>query len=194
LARPVAAHVDSILSGRIPLLKLAEILEFPATSWDKRIAADLTAELEHHLADKISTIPEMRRFLAVKGYRELRQRIEANIEGKSGAEALRAAMMSMRRYAMERPGMSAATFRNPEIDSPEWRTAQMDLVKVMFAIFAQLGITGEQAQHALRILRSFVRGFVMHEMGASFLEPLEYDQSYAIGVEVFIKGLSVLQR
>ena len=42
--------------------------------------------MERHLAEKISTIPEMRRFLAVKGYRELRQRIEDDIAGKSGAE------------------------------------------------------------------------------------------------------------
>ena len=96
-------------------------------------------------------------------------------------------MMSMRRYALERPGMSAATFRNPEIDSPEWRAAQMQLARVVFAIFAQLGIKGEQAQHALRIMRSFVRGFVLHEMGASFLEPLEHDQSYEIGIEAFYR-------
>jgi hypothetical protein len=50
-------------------LKLAEVLDLPVTSWDKRIAADLTGEMEQHLAEKISTIPEMRRFLAVKGYR-----------------------------------------------------------------------------------------------------------------------------
>jgi hypothetical protein len=55
LARPVDQSLriaDSISSGRIPLLKLAEILEFPVTSWDKKIAADLTAEMEHHLAEK----------------------------------------------------------------------------------------------------------------------------------------------
>jgi hypothetical protein len=174
-------------------LKLEEILEFPATGWDKKIAADLTGEMERHLAEKISTLPEMRRFLAVKGYRELRQLIETDIAGKSGADALRAAMTSMRRYALDRPGMSAATFRNPEVDSPEWRAAQMELVAVMFAIFLQLGIEGEQAQHGLRILRSFVRGFVVHEMGASFLDPLEHDQSYAIGIEIFIEGLGVLR-
>jgi len=174
-------------------LKLADILELPATSWDKRIAADLTAEMERHLAEKFSTIPEMRRFLAVKGYRELRQLVESDIAGKSGADALRAAMMSLRNYALERPGMSAATFRNPEIDSPEWRAAQMELAMVLFGIFAQLGIRGEKAQHALRIARSFVRGFVLHEMGASFLEPLEHEQSYAIGVNVLIAGLGVLR-
>lgn len=175
-------------------MKLAEILEFPVTSWDTRIAADLKGEMERHLAEKLATIPEMRRFLAVKGYRELRQHIEDNIAGKTGADALRAAMVSMRRYALDRPGMSAATFRNPEVDSPEWRAAQMELAVVMFTILSQLGIGGEPAQHALRILRSFVRGFVMHEMGASFLDPLEHDASYAIGIEIFIEGLSVLRK
>jgi len=184
---------DSISSGRIPLLKLAEILEYQVSNWDQKIADDLTGAMEHHLADKISTIPEMRRFLAVKGYRELRQLIESNIAGKSGADALRASMLSMRRYALDRPGMSAATFRNPEVDSPEWRTAQMELAVVVFAVFSQLGIKGENALHALRILRSFVRGFVLHEMGASFLEPLEHDQSYSIGIEIFIEGLCVLR-
>lgn len=174
-------------------MKLAEILEFPTTGWDTKIAADLKGEMEQHLAEKLSTIPEMRRFLAVKGFRELRQLIEKNIAGKSGADALRAAMTSMRRYALDRPGMSAATFRNPEVDSPEWRAAQMQLVGVMFGILAQLGVSGEPAHHALRILRSFVRGFVIHEMGASFLDPLEHDQSYAVGIDIFIEGLSVLR-
>ena len=184
---------EPIFTRRTRPLKLADILELPATGWDKRIAADLTAEMELHLAEKISTVPEMRRFLAVKGYRELRQLIQHDIAGKSGADALRAAMMSMRRYALERPGMSAATFRNPETDSPEWRAEQMELGKVLFAIFAQLGVRGEQAQHALRILRSFVRGFVLHEMGASFLEPLEHDQSYELGIRLFIEGLNALR-
>ena len=35
--------------------------------------------MERHLADKESTIPEMRRFLAVKGFRELREAIERDI-------------------------------------------------------------------------------------------------------------------
>jgi hypothetical protein len=182
-----------IFTGRIRPLKPADILELPATGWDKRIAADLTAEMERHLAEKISTIPEMRRFLAVKGYRELRKLIQHDIAGRSGADALRAAMESMRHYALERPGMSAATFRNPEIDSPEWRAEQTELAKVLFGIFAQLGVRGEQAQHALRILRSFVRGFVLHEMGASFLEPLEHDRSYDLGIRLFIQGLNALR-
>jgi hypothetical protein len=174
-------------------MKPAEILELPVTGWDKRIAADLTAEMERHLSEKVSTVPEMRRFLAVKGFRELREMIEQQIAGKNGTDAMRAAMRAMRRYALERPGMSAATFRNPEIDSPEWRAEQMKLGGIMFSIFGQLGVTGEQAEHALRILRAFVRGFVLHEMGASFLEPLDHDLSYEHGIDVFVEGLRALR-
>lgn len=172
----------------------SDILEAPQTSWDKKIAADLTAEMERHLSDKISTIPEMRRILAVRGYRELREAVEREIAGKTGAEALRAMMLAMRRYALERPGLSAATFRTPETDSPEWRAASMELGAVVLGVFGQLGVRGEQGMHALRILRSLVRGFVLHEMASSFLEPLGHDQSYELAIKVFIEGLAILRK
>ena len=65
-----------------------EVLLLPTSSWDKRIATDLIAEIEVHLGDRISTLPEMRRILAVKGYQGLRRRIENDIKGKRGLDAL----------------------------------------------------------------------------------------------------------
>ena len=174
-------------------IKVDEILSGPACSWDRRIAADLIAEMETHLAEKITTLPEMRRILAVKGYQGLRRRIEGEVEGKSGADALRAMALGMRSYALERPGLSAATFRNPVIDSPEWREAGSELAQTVFGVFAQIGLEGEQAQHALRMLRSLVRGFVLNEMALSFLDSLDYQRSYELAIEVFIQGLSVLR-
>lgn len=172
----------------------SDILELAPTRWDKLIAADLTKEMERHLSEKVATIPEMRRILAVKGYRELREAVEQAIAGKTGAEALRAMMFAMRAYALDRPGMSAATFRTPETDSPEWRAAAMELGAVVLGVFGQLGVRGENAQHALRILRAIVRGFVLHEMGASFLEPLSHDQTYELTIKVFTEGLAVLRK
>jgi hypothetical protein len=46
---------------------------------------------------------------------------------------------------------------------------------------------------ALRILRALVRGFVLHEMSQSFLEDVDYDESYSAAVDVFIRGLDVLR-
>jgi hypothetical protein len=176
------------------LVEPSDILEQPVTGWDKLIAADLTKELEQHLSEKVATIPEMRRILAVKGYRELREAVERAIAGQTGEDALRAMMLAMRRYALERPGLSAATFRTPETDSPEWRSASMELGAVVVGVFGQLGVRGEQAHHALRILRSIVRGFVLHEMASSFLDPLSHDQSYELSIKVFTEGLSVLRK
>ena len=39
------------------------------------------------------------------------------------------------------------------------------------------------------MLRSLVRGFVLNEMAASFLEPLDYEESFKLVVDAFILGL-----
>jgi hypothetical protein len=143
--------------------------------------------------EKVDTIPEMRRFLAIKGYRELHQSLKAAAEGKAGEEALRAVVFAMRAYAHDRPGLSAATFRNPTVDSPEWRSEDESLGRFVLGVVAGVGLTAHPAIHALRILRALVRGFVLHEMASSFMEPLEYDESYGMAVDVYIRGLSALQ-
>jgi hypothetical protein len=174
-----------------PSFDIDELLTTPTSGWHKKIAVDLISEIERHLVE-IGTIPEMRRFLAVKGYRELHQRIEREIEGKSGSHALRAMAHAIRNYALERPGLSAATFRDPVIDSLEWQEAGSSLARTVSKVFAELGFEEEQAQHALRILRSLIRGFVIHEMAASHLESLEYERSYELAVDLFIRGLPAL--
>jgi hypothetical protein len=174
-----------------PNLDVDELLTTPTSSWLKKIAVDLISEIEKHLVE-IGTIPEMRRFLAVKGYRELHQRIEHGIEGKSGSDALRALAYAMRNYSLERPGLSAATFRDPVVDSREWHEAGSKLAQTVSRVFSQCGLEGDQAQHALRILRSLTRGFVIHEMAAPYLESLEYERSYELAIDVFIRGLPVL--
>jgi hypothetical protein len=174
-----------------PSFGVDELLTTPTSTWHKRIAVDLISEIEKHLVE-IGTIPEMRRFLAVKGYRELQQRIEQETEGKHGPEGLRAMAYAMRNYSLERPGLSAATFRDAVVDSREWNEAGSKLAQTVSRVFAQCGLEGDQAQHALRILRSLTRGFVIHEMAAPYLESLEYERSYEIAIDIFIQGLPAL--
>jgi len=123
-------------------LSVQDLLHQP-TRWDKLIAADLSTEIEALLSEKIDTIPEMRRFLAIKGYRELHQRLKAAAGGKPGEEALRAVAFAMRAYAHDRPGLSAATFRNPTVDSPEWRREGETLGRFVLGVLAGIGLTGD---------------------------------------------------
>jgi hypothetical protein len=88
-----------------------------ACRWDKRIAADLVAEMESLFGEKIATLPQMRNILAVKGYRQLGRRIEIDVEGRNGPDAVRALADAMRNYALGQPGLLAPTFRNSESSS-----------------------------------------------------------------------------
>jgi hypothetical protein len=175
--------------GRAERFGVDELLSIPASSWDKRIAVDLIAEMEIHLADKVATLPEMRRILAVKGYQGLRRRIEGDVKDKIGVAALRAMAHSMRDFALQHPGLSAATFRSAATDSPEWRHALGELLETAFRVLAQVKLEGEPAQQALRMLRSLVRGFVLNEMGATFLEPLDYTGSFELAIDAYVLGL-----
>jgi hypothetical protein len=175
-----------------PNFSVQELLNQP-TRWDQLIAADLSNEIRAMLAEKVDTIPEMRRFLAIKGYRDLHQSLKAAAAGKTGEEALRTVAFAMRAYANDRPGLSAATFGNPAVDSPEWRHEGESLGRFVLGILAGVGLTGDPAIHALRILRALVRGFVLHEMAYSFAEPLDFDETYGSAVDVYIRGLSALR-
>jgi hypothetical protein len=169
-----------------------EVLSY-SSRWDKRITTDLVAEMENLLGEKIATLPQMRNILAVKGYRGLGRRIASDVDGKTGPDALRAMADAMRNFALEHPGLSAATFRNAESDSPDWQEAGAELFGIAHRVFVQVDIEGEHAAQALRILRSLVRGFVISEMAASFfVEPAEYQHEFDRGIDVFICGLPAL--
>jgi hypothetical protein len=163
-----------------------------STPWERKLANDLVAEFEHYSGERGSSIEQMRRLLAVKGCRDLLRRLQAGCENKQGFEALRAAAHTMRLYALERPAMSAATFRTPTTDTSEWRAAVDDLRIFMMGILSGCGLRGDAADQALRILRSLVRGFVVHEVMDSFFDPVSYDECYDNAVEMFIAGLPML--
>jgi hypothetical protein len=163
-----------------------------STPWERKLANDLVAELERYSGEKRSSVEEMRRLLAVKGYRDLLGRLQAACENKRSFEALKAAARTMRLYALERPAMSAATFRTPTTDTAEWRAAVDDLRVFMAKILSECGLRGEAADQALRILRSLVRGFVVHEVMDSFFDPVSYEECYDNAIEMFIGGLPKL--
>jgi hypothetical protein len=170
-----------------------EVLSY-SSRWDKRIAVDLVAEMESLFGEKITTLPQMRNILAVKGYRGLGRRIASEVAGKNGPCALHAMADAMRNFALEHPGLSAATFRNAASNSSDWLEATAELFRIAHQVFVQVDIKGEQAREALHILRSLVRGFVISEMASSFFaEPSEYQLTFDRAIDVFISGLPALE-
>lgn len=168
------------------------VLRNSPSRWDRQIVADLIDEMQVHLSENLDSVPAMRSVLAVAGYQALRKRIEDAVNGQQGVEALRTMIHTMRSFALGSPGLAAASFRNPVLDSPEWETAGTDLAYSVFKVFEGVGIVGDNAIHAVRILRSLVRGFVLNEMVSAAAHPLEFQKSYNCAVEMFIAGLPTL--
>jgi len=172
--------------------EVERVIKAPASRWDKKIAADLVTEMEAFFG-KVDTIPQMKQALAIAGYQGLRRQIEKAIEGKTGSDAVRAMALAMRSFALGSPGLAVASFRDPEVDNPEYQKAAGELAQTVLRVFSDVGITDESAKHAIRILKSLVRGFVLGEMSAPVARPMEYQKSYVFAVEMFVSGLDALR-
>jgi hypothetical protein len=168
--------------------------EILSNSWDRKLAKDLAAEIEAGTGEKQDTVEEMRRFLALKGYRELLQRLRSAREGRSSAEALMAVARAMRAYALERPALSAAAFRVAAADCAEWREAHDNLHALMMEVFADCNVQEQAAEEALNILRSLIRGFVLNELMHSLPGVYSYDDTFESAIRMFVAGLPALLR
>lgn len=166
--------------------------EILSNSWDRKLAADLASEIETCTGERRNSIQEMRRFLAVKGYRELLERLQGAREGKHSEEALVAVAQAMRAYALQRPALSAAAFRTAAADCPEWRQAHDDLHAVMLDVLADCGLCGQAAEDALNMIRGLVRGYVLNEMMHALIGVDSYDDSFESALRVLVAGLPVL--
>ncbi|MET4424965.1 TetR-like C-terminal domain-containing protein [Bradyrhizobium sp. RT3a] len=165
--------------------------EMLASNWDRRLADDIAAELELASGEPRTSIPEIRRFFAIKSCRDLLGRLESARDGKSSFSALRAVAGEMRRFAVEHPGLAAATFRAPVTECQEWRRAYQELQEFMVAVFTECNICGREGEDALQILRCLVRGFALHEFVGAFLHTYPYDEAYERAMDIFIAGLRV---
>ena len=165
--------------------------EILASNWDKRLAHDIAAELELASGEPRTSIPEIRRFFAIRSCRNLLGRLESARNGKSSFSALRAVATEMRRFAVEHPALAATTFRAPVTECPEWHRAYQEVHEFMIAVFAECNLSGRKGDVALQILRCLVRGFALHEFMDAFLHTFSYDEAYELALDIFIAGLRV---
>lgn len=172
--------------------EVERVIKAPASRWDKKIASDLVTEMEAFFG-KVETIPQMKQALAIAGYQGLRRQIEKAIEGKADRDAVRAMAYAMRSFALGSPGLAIASFRDPDVDNPDYQKAAGQLAQTVMRVFAEAGLGSEATKHAIRILKSLVRGFVINEMSAPVARPLDYQKSYVFAVDMFVQGLSELQ-
>jgi hypothetical protein len=160
-----------------------------SASWDHLLAVDLASEVEYFSSDKRCTVQELRRFFAIKCYRDLLVRLKTAREGKTSFDALRSVAREMRQYASERPALWAAASRTLKSDCAEWREGHNELCNLIKSVLGECGAHGQHAEDALYMLRSLVRGFAVHQILDSFLHVDSYDESFERIVEIYVAGV-----
>lgn len=144
-----------------------------------------TPSLYNHVAG----LPGLRRELALLARRELATALERAIAGKRGDAALVALADAYRTYARAHPGRYAATVGAPDPADPELVAASDRLVALVLAALAGYGLTGDDAVHAVRGLRSLVHGFSALEAAGGFGLPLDRDESFRRLLATYAEGL-----
>ena len=78
------------------------------------------------------------------------------------------------------------------MDCAEWRAGHKELCDLIKSVLAECGVHGQQAEDALYMLRSLVRGFTLHQVMGSLLHVYAYDESFERVVEIYVAGVRSL--
>jgi len=153
-----------------------------------RLAADAGVRAPSLYAH-VDGLDDLRRRLAVRGTRELTAVMREAATGRAGGDALRAVAGALRGYARRHPGTYLAAQRAPDKDDPEAQAAGSDAVNVLVAVLDGYGLTGDDAIHATRAVRSALHGFAVLETGGGFGIKLDLDESFERMVDLLDRGL-----
>lgn len=123
-------------------------------------------------------LDDLRVGLATLATRELADRLSDAALGRAGEDALRSVAHAYRRFATARPGLYAASQRAPAAGDPDHAAATHAALRVMQAVMAGYGLTGDAAIDAIRGVRSALHGFVSLEASGGFGLPRDLDQSF----------------
>ena len=156
-----------------------------------RLAQELgvkTPSLYNH----VEGLPGLYRELALLNARTLGERFTQAAIGQSGPAALIAVAQAYRAYIKESPGVYLASLRSSGTQQPvdaELSAAEEQSLRVTVAVVASFGLTGEDALHAVRGLRSLVHGFATLEIAGGFGLPLSLEESFDRLLQMFVRAL-----
>jgi AcrR family transcriptional regulator len=173
-ARVVQAAAELADEHGLPALTLATLAE--------RLGVRSPSLYAH-----VGGLDDLRREVAAQAGDELAARLREAATGRAGREALRELALAYRSFAKRHPGGYAALQR---ATGEDLGSAQ-EIVAVLVAVLRGYGREGEEAIHAVRVIRSALHGFVLLETGDGFGLPADVDESFERLLEVLHRGLAV---
>jgi AcrR family transcriptional regulator len=138
----------------------------------------------------IDGLEDLRRRLGARGARQLTAAVVSATTGRAGADALRGLAHAYREFAHAHPGTYAAIQRAPQEQYRESVTAAEGLLDAIVAALSGYGLSGDDAIHAIRVVRASLHGFVSLEQLGGFQIPISLDESYERVISMLDRWLS----
>jgi AcrR family transcriptional regulator len=139
----------------------------------------------------VDGIDDVWRRLGVRGLRMLGAELGTAIEGRAGADALRAFAVAYRTFALEHPGLYEASQRSHELaDDPDAVSAGEEVVAIALRMLRGYALDGDDAVHAVRTIRASLHGFATLEERGGFAWELPVDETFERLVRVLDAGLA----
>lgn len=127
--------------------------------------------------------------LTVLATKQLLDKTQEAIMGRSGRDALLALAHTQRAYAKAHPGLYAATFRSLHGRGPELEHTANAYLDVVRAALREYGYEGKTALHVVRSLRAAIAGFIELELRGGFGMALDVNASFRFLLELLCSGL-----
>jgi AcrR family transcriptional regulator len=144
------------------------------------------------LYNHIEGLDGLRRDLTLRGLNLLANGIRPAIAGVSGRDALQAAADAYRSFAAANPGLYPYTVRDSAIDDAEVRAASQEILDLLATTLRGYRLSGDEAVHAVRMVRSLLHGFAALELSGAYQAPPDMDASYGRLIETMDAGLRKL--
>src|SRR5690606_37281844 len=115
------------------------------------------------LYNHVNGLPDVLRALQLDGIRRANAAMARAALGRARGDAVLAMGLAYRRFALEHPGLYAASIVAPAGDDAELAEAAGESVETVVAVLGGFGLQGDDALHATRGLRAIIHGFVSLE-------------------------------
>ncbi len=126
----------------------------------------------------VDSVDAVNRALAVRGMREVGERLQRATVGKSGDEALFALAHAYWQFARDKPGLYAASLRAAKPGENDVAVAGEAVLGTVLSVLNGYRIKGDDALHATRGLRAIMHGFVSLDAAGGFRMKLDLAESF----------------
>lgn len=165
--------------------------EGPEALTINRLARELGVQ-PPSLYNHIAGLDDLLRELSLLSVRSLGERIAESAVGRSGRAGVMALAEAYRAYVREFPGLYQISLRasgNMSQPSTELQAAEERVVRTVLVLIDSFGLTGDDAIHAVRALRSAIHGFATLEVAGGFGMVLDRDESFRRLIGMLIAGI-----